>query len=477
MALPPVRKTWQFQVNQTIAAAGSALACQQAQLLAIKNSLKGAGTWTDRADNNLSGAPAGAWEVYASSNGVTAGHDNVDRWVVASDIMPLTVNNYAWCALRNTQSGLHLLLQSSSVGTIQDAAFMISRLGFGAAHGGVNGTISTSPTATDQQFLRQSAAWGGPSTNLATVVSVQIATDGTTLVVMFRNSNPIALWYLGKVQNPNSGWLYPQHGFVLGSSGTGATNPFNFSNSLGVGSPAQVGWENDGTPFDVPTIRYSDLLFNGGAASVVMTGPSGFNSRYPLFSIVVTSIEAASYGYLGFVEDLFWSLDTLPSGDCFDEGPASSVRRFLHVQSNGGGLALPWNGSLTLVNPNGAEPSRTIRPAEFVATIAENADPTPPIVSDYDPPLGTPIWPYRPVKFSVTDDAGVFAAIVVYASFGGGRPTELVHDGTLFRHPYGSSVREVITNGFRYTIRRQGGWPTYPVFVAHAIDLGGNVNA
>jgi hypothetical protein len=98
-----------------------------------------------------------------------------------------------------------------------------------------------------------------------------------------------------------------------------------------------------------------------------------------------------------------------------------------------------------------------------------------PVVTNIVPNPGTTLTRSSPVQFDVLDDVG-FAAVLVYVSFPG-RATELVHDSLNFRFPYAASTRISISGGFRYVVRRTGGWPGDPTFVAHAIDSEGNQNA
>jgi hypothetical protein len=50
---------------------------------------------------------------------------------------------------------------------------------------------------------------------------------------------------------------------------------------------------------------------------------------------------------------------------------------------------------------------------------------------------------------------------------------ELVHQGDRFTPDYARSTRVAIVNGFRYTIRRAGGWPASPVLDVYPIDVTG----
>jgi hypothetical protein len=112
----------------------------------------------------------------------------------------------------------------------------------------------------------------------------------------------------------------------------------------------------------------------------------------------------------------------------------------------------------------------------FTVTDPVLPDTYPPVVSNVSPAAGTALARTDAVFFDVTDDSGVFRRIIVTATFTDG-VAEVVHDGDGFAARYGStSTRTPITNGFRYRVRRTGGWPYGPTIRAYAIDPAGNEN-
>ncbi len=80
------------------------------------------------------------------------------------------------------------------------------------------------------------------------------------------------------------------------------------------------------------------------------------------------------------------------------------------------------------------------------------------------------------MSFDVTDNSGLFSTIILHAVYADGIE-EVVHDGTNFRGLYQtSSSRVIITDGWRYTVLRTGGWPSSPVTIrAFAVDGEGNL--
>lgn len=102
-------------------------------------------------------------------------------------------------------------------------------------------------------------------------------------------------------------------------------------------------------------------------------------------------------------------------------------------------------------------------------------DSSAPVISNVIPTPGSTIPKYGPWQFDVTDDLGL-AGVIVKVRFAG-RPTETVFDVDAFEGFYSASSVSVIANGFRFVIRRTGGWPAPPTFFARAIDMQGNQNA
>lgn len=97
-----------------------------------------------------------------------------------------------------------------------------------------------------------------------------------------------------------------------------------------------------------------------------------------------------------------------------------------------------------------------------------------PVVGNFVPPVGTPVTAQQPLQFDVTDNEGQFRRIIVHAVYADG-VEEVVHNGESFRGLYATvSARVLITDGYRYTVKRSGGWPSTPRITIFAIDVAGN---
>lgn len=91
---------------------------------------------------------------------------------------------------------------------------------------------------------------------------------------------------------------------------------------------------------------------------------------------------------------------------------------------------------------------------------------TPAVVS------GSAIGRMDAVVVDVTDDTALGTAVLM-VELGGG-PYEVIWDGARFASYYSTSTRALISGGYRYTIRRTGGWVGAPTFRAVAVDTAGN---
>lgn len=109
----------------------------------------------------------------------------------------------------------------------------------------------------------------------------------------------------------------------------------------------------------------------------------------------------------------------------------------------------------------------------------------PPVIPDTTPPVVTLIEPTdgeveaaTAVIFDVTEESvDGLCEVFVWAEFAADGSAEVIHTGDQFATRYlGLSARTAITGGFRYTVRRSGGWPSNPRIQVKAIDRGGNVS-
>jgi hypothetical protein len=95
------------------------------------------------------------------------------------------------------------------------------------------------------------------------------------------------------------------------------------------------------------------------------------------------------------------------------------------------------------------------------------------IISNVSPVIPTPVLPQDAIQFDITASAG-FALILPLISLNPFTTPELVHNFAGFEPLYAAgSTRVVITDGYRYTIRRQSGWYAQPNLIIYAVDSTG----
>lgn len=107
---------------------------------------------------------------------------------------------------------------------------------------------------------------------------------------------------------------------------------------------------------------------------------------------------------------------------------------------------------------------------DFLAVFAPLlADQVPPTVTVVSPALGQPIPRNVAFVVDVTDNGTVGS--VLYAEFESSRLSELVWKADRFTFRYAKlSTRTAISGGYRYSLRREGGWPSAPTFGVIAWD-------
>lgn len=102
-------------------------------------------------------------------------------------------------------------------------------------------------------------------------------------------------------------------------------------------------------------------------------------------------------------------------------------------------------------------------------------DSTAPVIENFVPAIGTEIARTDPIQFDVTDETEL-ASVYITARYEDGT-AECVwdHDSFQARFLAGSS-RSEITDGYRFVIRRAGGWLNTPIILdIVAVDTSGNV--
>lgn len=120
--------------------------------------------------------------------------------------------------------------------------------------------------------------------------------------------------------------------------------------------------------------------------------------------------------------------------------------------------------------PNGVDISG------FETVTGGGSDSVRPLVSNVSPSLASPITASTPLQFDVTDNLNSIAQVIVAVEFANSGTVEVAYDGVFFTAAYATtSTVTAILNGFRFVLRKTGGWPgTIVTIRVFAADSSGN---
>lgn len=117
------------------------------------------------------------------------------------------------------------------------------------------------------------------------------------------------------------------------------------------------------------------------------------------------------------------------------------------------------------------EPSLTM----YVEPDIPPVDSTDPVINNFVPAVGTNIARTDPVQFDVTDETGI-AAVFIIARYNDGTSECVWSDNNFQARFLAGSSRVEITDGYRFVIRRTGGWLNTPIIIdISVVDTSGNV--
>ncbi len=317
MPTPSKVKTWQYNVNQTLTAAGTQLAHNQKNLRAIKTSLVGFGTLP--------------WVVRYSCDSVTAGTpgDLVDRWTADANLV-WAAGAHSWIVLRQTgiASTFEIVIDLPT-STSNDVTVLGS---FNAFSGG---TTTARPTATNEFSIR-TGTWGYTSGPAQTVLSVMQSDDGEcTRVFQYRAGSSPMLWILDKLQNPVTGWSTNFAGVIQGST-------------VAVGTIANLGLISSGPlrgthgAIAIADAKMTGEGYRGQLVQQRQTAANSISSEFPMSPIGFASDTVRAKGRHGNFFDLYWGLATvIGDGDTY---PVAD-EEWIQV----GQVIHPWDGSVPVL--------------------------------------------------------------------------------------------------------------------------------
>lgn len=146
------------------------------------------------------------------------------------------------------------------------------------------------------------------------------------------------------------------------------------------------------------------------------------------------------------------------------------------IARDGDGWLEDFTLRITAIDTSGniADAAPTYSVPDGVGISASEA--VPPVVTIVSPTPGSNITPDTEFVVEVTDNSGEFTIVILDVTYPDGN-SEAIYDGVDFKPFYRrrSSVTPV-ANGYRFAVRRLGGWPASPTFRVDPRDPSGNTS-
>jgi len=333
VSLPTLAKTWQFDINKTIAATGTVAGTNSALLLSLKNSLKGFGSNPATVDHSRGSSTAG-----------TPG-DGVDRWTTASDVVfNSSGSSHSWIVLKfpGVSSTFQVLISASTEGNgaYSNLNWTISMF-VSRASGFSGGTTTARPTAADEQEIGRygsGAKWNGNASIVdATIrLHVMMSTDGASARAFFCASGKVWSALLIETASPTATWSPSWH-VRLTNNPTGTWPvPAAAANFYAYDGAAYI--NSTSTPMAYTGESRGPSSF-GPISTEFGTMPNDVTSEWPIWPMGLAAQTVNARGRWGTAIDLWWGSSGVSDGDTYD----ASSKTFAQFA----GLIVPWDGSST----------------------------------------------------------------------------------------------------------------------------------
>ena len=321
MSLPTVEKTWQYNVNNQITALGSALANNRRILRLIKEALKG--------------AASGAWTVRGSSDGVAFNMSGTDLWDDDSDLIFVSAAGtaHSWIVLRQIgmgAAGVEILIDLVTGGSTQTTAGSgaVIRIASVEDGGFTGGSITTAPTATNQQILN-TGIWTQLGTDAATRWNVIQADNGSGTRVWAYSAGVLQfLWVFEAPTDKVSAWNDAYVGYAAPGSVVTAANSYGYTY-----------WKSTINNTLASIALSMEATSSGSMNSEAFCGniPNDLTSEYVILPIGICCNTTTVRGRHGIMPDMWYASTGTVQGDTY---PADGSANFVNV----GPFVFPWNG-------------------------------------------------------------------------------------------------------------------------------------
>lgn len=321
--LPTLTKTWQFSVNNSTGATGTAIDVNR--------------TWTRTVKDALLAFASNPWTMRYSCNSVTAGTagDGVDRITTNANLVWANAGSaHSWMVLRQTgiATNFELLISCENANASGATLLVVTS----PSAGFTGGTTTARPTATDEIAQTNPASAWGITTNTAMRWHLWESTDGqcTRLITCVSGAIYNTIW-LDKPSNPVTGWTNPSLSYAAqGATGLSATT---------LGAVAGAFSARIGSTSALLAVSAEGLITSAGSVSFRTNTNWGnianeVSGEWPMLPVGAICVTATVRGRHGTFQDLWTGSGGANTGDTYPSGASNQFAQF-------DALILPWNGT------------------------------------------------------------------------------------------------------------------------------------
>ena len=351
MAIPKLKKTWQFSVNNYLAASGNLVTDFQKLMFAIKGLLIGTGTRP--------------WTVVSSSDSASVA--NSDLWVASTNLVWGMVGSvHSWIVLKqaNILSNFQVCIAlNPNAGWAPDPIQQGIRVAVSPAAGFTGGTTLTRPTATDEIVIKDGSWLGSNNTgywfypyagSFSRVVHAIVSSDGAcTRIIMHGSGTAYSLWLFDALAEAPTEMPYPFVVDMWADMSNASRLRYVDLNDV----PNAHGTYPGGARLDYYLTAEG---YNSSTIGELLTVVNDLSGQWPLMGVGVACEQAGAHGRLGSLYDLWWGSTGVGEGNTYPNDGTRAFAQFGH-------LVFPWSGVIpTISTPPGADnqrPAYTIQPA------------------------------------------------------------------------------------------------------------------
>lgn len=287
------------------------------------------------------------WTVWGSAFNAGGGYgngDGVDRWPAFANLTWST----DWIVLVHSTicGGVKVLLglTQGSLSCADNLIVRYSKLGFGAANGGTDGTTSIVPTALDQVTLN-TGVWGANETVYRPhYLHTMMSTDGLCYrMFLFQSNLCTGFWFFDVASATDPAWIDINIFRMLGTK-----SPWDVTtlSSTGIGDLYAFKTKIAGTLVALCPIGPAIFVNPTSAilgSNTIQKIENNNTDGYPFHEIGLHCNTAPYRGIKGKLVDIWWGQRRL-NGDCF---PNDRTQQFTQL----GGVVVPWDGTEPITCP------------------------------------------------------------------------------------------------------------------------------